>query len=169
MASRFVIVLIALVAAPALVAAFSGGAPKEACGDMVPQHHVDAQKGKSPYSLLVSKKSIRSGDVVQLTLKGNTASDTFKGLLVQARVGNQLVGQFTVPANNPYIQVVDCGNGSYNAVTHKKISGSPPNSVSFTWQAPQGLAEEVTFQYTTALNGGVFWVGEKSEKIRISN
>lgn len=133
MASRYVIVLAVFVATPMLVSAFSGGAPKDACGDMVPQHHVDPQKGKSPYSLLVSKKSIKAGDVVQLTLKGRTASDTFKGLLVQARVGDQLVGQFTVPSNNPYIQVVDCGNGSYVSYHTKSFLLNLPHlNLSFT-------------------------------------
>lgn len=55
-----------------------------------------------------------------------------------------------------------------NAVTHKKIAGDGPDNVSFSWTAPKQLSEKVTFYYTVALNGGVFWVAQKSEQLSVS-
>uniref|UniRef100_A0A336KCX4 CSON005752 protein n=1 Tax=Culicoides sonorensis TaxID=179676 RepID=A0A336KCX4_CULSO len=167
MAFRYFIALLVL-SAPMLIHGFSKGAPTSACDDMVPQHHVAAQTSKVPYDLVLSKNSIKAGDTIQITLKGKSAENKIKGLLVQARVGNSPVGKFSVPSNNPYAQTIDCGNGSFNTVTHTKINGDGPDSVSFSWTAPKKLSERVTFYYTVALNGGVFWVAQKSEPLSVS-
>lgn len=131
MAFRYLIACLAL-ATPILVHAYGAGAPQGACGDMVPQHHVDGQKGKSPYDLHISKQNIRGGEVVQLVLKGKQAKNTIRGVLVQARVGDQPIGRFIIPKNNPHIQTLDCGNGQvvsivttfvlFNLITNLLIS-----------------------------------------------
>lgn len=110
MAYRFACVLltVALCVAPAF--SFSAGAPDGACGDMIPQHHTDPQKSAAPYSIGLSKKQIRSGEGVTVTVKGNSPKDTIKGLLCQARVGETPVGSFDVPPNNNYVQTLACGN-----------------------------------------------------------
>lgn len=54
-----------------------------------------------------------------------------------------------------------------NAITHKKIDGDGPNSLTFTWQAPSDLAGNVHFRATVALNGGVFWVGVLSPQLSV--
>lgn len=54
-----------------------------------------------------------------------------------------------------------------NAITHKKIDGDGPSSLTFTWQAPPELEADVHFRATVALNGGVFWVGVQSEKLSV--
>lgn len=110
MAYKFVCVLltIAMCAAPAL--SFSAGAPKDACDDMIPQHHTDPQKSAAPYKILLNKKQIKSGQGVTVTVQGNTPSDTIKGLLCQARVGETPVGSFDIPPSNNYIQTLSCGN-----------------------------------------------------------
>ncbi|EDS43062.1 serine protease [Culex quinquefasciatus] len=161
MAYRFACVLltVALCVAPAF--SFSAGAPDGACGDMIPQHHTDPQKSAAPYSIGLSKKQIRSGEGVTVTVKGNSPKDTIKGLLCQARVGETPVGSFDVPPNNNYVQTLACGNSKSSAVTHKKIT-TAPNSISFNWVAPKGLSENVVMTCTIALNGGVFWVKERA-------
>lgn len=112
MAFRFFTVLLVLSSAM-LINAYSKGAPAGACEDMTPQHHVAAQTSKVPYDLILSKNAIRSGDTIQIVLKGKSATDKIKGLLVQARVGNQPIGKFSVPSNSAYVQTVDCGNGNF--------------------------------------------------------
>ncbi|XP_063702426.1 putative defense protein Hdd11 [Culicoides brevitarsis] len=168
MAFRYLTVLLVLSSSAVLINAYSKGAPKEACGDMVPQHHVDPQSTPAPYELNLSKNHIKAGETIQITLKGKEAKDKIKGLLVQARVGQTPIGKFSVPANNPHVQAINCGNGAYDALTHTKIQGDGPQSVSFSWTAPKELAETVTFYYTVALNGGVFWVAQTSEKLSVS-
>ncbi|XP_055599319.1 putative defense protein Hdd11 [Uranotaenia lowii] len=167
MAARFACVLLALAMCVGPVLSFSAGAPDTACDDMVPQHHTDPQKTPAPYQILLSKKGIKSGEGVTVTVQGNSAKDTIKGLLCQARVGNTPVGSFDVPPNNNYIQTVDCGNSKLSAVTHKKIA-TAPQSISFNWVAPKGLSENVKMTCTIALNGGVFWVQEKSTDLKVN-
>ncbi|XP_055548249.1 putative defense protein Hdd11-like [Wyeomyia smithii] len=168
MAYRFVFVsltLAALCAAPVL--SFSAGAPTDACGDMIPQHHTDPQKSAAPYKINLAKKQIKSGEGVTVTVQGNSAKDTIKGLLCQARVGETPVGSFDVPPNNSFIQTIDCGKSKRSAVTHKKIT-TAPNSISFNWVAPRGLSENVRMTCTIALNGGVFWVKEQSTDLKVN-
>ncbi|KAJ6649690.1 putative defense protein Hdd11-like [Pseudolycoriella hygida] len=147
--------------------AFSAGAPDLACFDMVPQHHVDPQSSKSPYLVKLSKNQLKSGDQVDVTIHGLKQSDTIKGFMMQARVGDTPVGKWLVKKNDSYGQPLSCGKGIDNAVTHKKIDGDGPNSLTFTWQAPPDLEAHVTFRATVALNGGVFWVGVLSPQLAV--
>lgn len=103
------LVTLALIATPVL--SYSAGAPSGACGDGVPQHHTEAQKSAAPYDIILSKNKIRSGESVQVTIKGKTPEDTFKGLLVQAKVGDTSVGKFDVAPSDKFIQLLNCGNG----------------------------------------------------------
>lgn len=108
MFSKIFVVLVA-VGIP-LVQGYSSGAPAEECSTMTPRHHVDPQKGPSPYDITIDKKFIRAGESVTVTIKGRTPDDTFKGLLVQARVGETPVGVFDVTPSRQYIQTLDCGS-----------------------------------------------------------
>ena len=92
------------------VFSFSAGAPEGACGDMVPQHHTDAQSSAAPYTITLSKNRIRAGETIEVTIKGKSAADTIKGLLVQARVGSTAVGTFDVSSSPNTLQLLDCGN-----------------------------------------------------------
>lgn len=91
--------------------AYSAGAPGEACFDMIPQHHVDPQSSKAPYRIQLSKNQLRSGDRVDITISGLSQSDTIKGFMVQARVGETPVGKWIVDKSNSYGQPLNCGNG----------------------------------------------------------
>lgn len=98
---------------------YSSGAPPAACGNMTPQHGVPPQKSKAPYKLLLSSKQVSKGGEVELELKGDSADKTLKGFLVQARVGDQPVGQFKIADDDKYAQAVNCGGG--NKVTPRSI------------------------------------------------
>lgn len=99
---------IALLAIPAL--GYSTGAPKAACVDMIPQHHVAPQASTAPYNLQTSKSKLQSGESVDITLKGNSPADTIKGFMVQARVGDKPVGKFEISPSNQFAQAVGCDN-----------------------------------------------------------
>lgn len=109
--SRFFVVLAAIAIVPA-VYSYSAGAPADACGNLTPQHHVDPQRSSPPYILEVSKNSIKAGDIVELTLRGQKPSNTFKGFFVQARVGGIPVGQFKIDPAYKYAQALSCEPGS---------------------------------------------------------
>lgn len=149
------------------IAAYSKGAPAGECSGMTPQHRVEAQKSAAPYDILISKKAIRSGDTVEITIKGKSRENVIKGLMVQARVGDTPVGVFDPAPSTNYVQTLDCGNAKKNALTHKKIE-SDINEVKFKWTAPRNLAEKVQFYATIAQNGGVFWVKHKSAILTVN-
>lgn len=77
---------------------------------MTPRHHVEPQKGSFPYDIILSKNKIKAGDSIEITIKGKSAEDVIKGLLVQARVGDTQVGTFDTSPSSQYIQLRDCGN-----------------------------------------------------------
>lgn len=108
MAFKFVFVFFA-VALVGHALAYSSGAPADACEDMVPQHHTDPQTSDAPYNFQLSRKAIRSGDEVQLTISGKTSADKIRGFMVQARQGSKRVGQFKVDSKDPFVQTLDCG------------------------------------------------------------
>jgi Reeler domain len=96
---------------PLMVQGYSSGAPAEECSSMTPRHHVDPQKGPSPYDIILDKKAIRAGESVLITIKGRKSDDVIKGLLVQARVGDTPIGSFDVSPSREYIQILNCGSG----------------------------------------------------------
>lgn len=92
---------------------YSAGAPEtpEACIDLTPKHGVNAQPlSTSPYSIVVSKSSLRAGEKIEVTLRGNSAKDTLKGFILQARVGNSIYGHWEVAPNDSHVQTLSCGN-----------------------------------------------------------
>lgn len=105
-----VFIFVACIAVPSAWA-YSAGAPPTACDDMTPQHGVDPQKSAAPYKLELSTNRIRSNGEIELELRGKGKGDLIKGFLVQARVGNQPIGQFKVAPNNKQVQTISCGNG----------------------------------------------------------
>lgn len=109
MLSRLFVTLAAIAVIPAVLS-YSAGAPQDACENMTPQHHVEPQRSAPPYVLEVSKDTIRAGDTVELTLRGQKNSNTFKGFMVQARVGNEPVGQFQIAPDYKYAQTLSCGS-----------------------------------------------------------
>lgn len=106
-------VTIALVCAIPSTYSYSAGAPEAACADMTPQHHVDPQESEAPYKLTLSNDKLRAdqGESVDLKIQGNSAGNTIKGFMVQARIGDKPVGKFTVKSKK-HSQLLNCSGGS---------------------------------------------------------
>ncbi|XP_013200479.1 putative defense protein Hdd11 [Amyelois transitella] len=156
--------------AVALVAtadAYSAGAPTGACKDMIPRHPVSAQTRQPPYTITTSTKTVKGGNSMEVTISGKSPSDKIRGLLLQARSGDDIVGSFKVDPKDPFAQLLNCGTPD-NAVTHKKHDESEDKqTVKFTWTPPADLKGEIKFRATIALNGAVFWVGVESAPVRV--
>lgn len=107
------VITIALVCAIPSVYSYSSGAPEGACGDMTPQHHVDPQQSEAPYKLILStdKLSADQNESVDVKIQGNGAGNTIKGFMIQARINNKPVGQFTVKSKK-HSQLLNCSGGS---------------------------------------------------------
>uniref|UniRef100_A0A1L8DPH3 Putative serine protease n=1 Tax=Nyssomyia neivai TaxID=330878 RepID=A0A1L8DPH3_9DIPT len=169
MALRCIIVFVAI----ALPAAWanSAGAPTVACDDLVPQHHVDPQKTTAPYSYVLPKKrTVAPGESLEVTVRGNSKSDTIKGFLVQARApgSSQSIGTFaSLPGQ--LTQPLGCGNAQANALTHKKIENNV-EQLSFKYTVPQDAQKGQKFNFlsTVALDGGTFWVRIPSDSFTVA-
>lgn len=109
------IVFVALLATIKVVSGYGGGAPKEACGDMIPQHHTPPQSSPFPYKITLSRKIIRAGESVSVSITSGGSVKDFKGFFVQGRVGDRPVGKFS---EAPGVKLVDCGNA--RGVSHQK-------------------------------------------------
>ncbi|KAK7502250.1 hypothetical protein BaRGS_00006614 [Batillaria attramentaria] len=117
---------------------YPGGAPDMACESMLPTGHgVGPQASDPPYSIMVSKKSYKPGETLQIIVSSE-GEDYFKGMFVQARViGCQLnetktVGVFTAPDNE--IETKHCFGEVHSAVTHN--SARAKRVKTFYWTAP---------------------------------
>lgn len=104
MSSSAAALLFVVAVAIASANAYKSGAPDNACGDMIPQHHVPAQTSPAPYTLTVAKHEGH----FDLTIAGKTEANVIKGFLVEAKQGNKLVGQFVVPETDEYTHYVSC-------------------------------------------------------------
>lgn len=87
--------------------AYELGAPKEACSDMIPQHHTPPQTSPLPYTIHVEKTQVKGGEKVNIIISGTEEAKNFKGFFVQARVGNIPIGKFDAA---PDVKLVDCGD-----------------------------------------------------------
>ncbi|XP_034237005.1 putative defense protein Hdd11 [Thrips palmi] len=148
--------LVVLVSAVCLAHAYRSGAPPEACSDMVPQHHTPPQTGRFPYTVRASATKAAGTAIVTVT-----GPETFKGFMVQCRVGNAPVGKFINPPSN--VKVIDCGSGKGTTATHN--DDSEKKEIVLTWKAPPNLKEKVTCLATVAKNGGEFWVRQPANVI----
>ncbi|KAL4715202.1 hypothetical protein ACJJTC_012249 [Scirpophaga incertulas] len=166
---KMLVTFVVALAASASVSAYSSGAPEGSCVDMVPQHPVAPQKSPPPYTITTSTKTVKAGTPMEVVISGKAASNTIRGLLLQARHGDKPVGTFTVPPNDPFAQLLNCGTPG-NAVTHKKHDEKlDKQTVSFTWTPPAGFNDEIKFRATIAYNGAVFWVGVESAPVKVTN
>lgn len=86
---------------------YEKGAPKDACADMIPQHHTPPQTSPFPYTITLDKHEIKGGEKVQVFITGTESHKNFKGFFVQARVEDTVVGKFD-PADG--VKLVDCGD-----------------------------------------------------------
>ncbi|PZC83325.1 putative defense protein Hdd11 [Helicoverpa armigera] len=164
--ASYVVLAVSLVAA---ANAYSTGAPESVCQDMVPKHPVPAQSSPSPYTITTSTKTVKAGAPMEVVISGKAPSNTIRGLLLQARQGDKIVGKFTLKPNDPFAQLLNCGEPG-NAVTHKKHNEKfDKQTVAFTWTPPAGFSGEIKFRATIALNGAVFWVGVESAPVQVSS
>ena len=59
-----------------------------------------------------------------------------------------------------------CGRGIHNSITHRKSTRK--SSIKAKWMAPSNFEGEVIFRYTFLQEYKTFWVGQESERIRVS-
>ncbi|XP_028034065.1 putative defense protein Hdd11 [Bombyx mandarina] len=149
--------------------AYSSGAPESACVDMIPKHPVSPQTSTPPYTITTSTKTVKAGTPMEVVISGNKPENIIRGLLLEARQGNNIVGKFTLNPNDQFAKLLNCGEPG-NAVTHKKHDEQyDKQTVAYTWTPPVGFNDEIKFRATVAYNGAKFWVGLESAPVKVIN
>ncbi|CAH2265238.1 jg19782 [Pararge aegeria aegeria] len=135
-----------ILALATLANGFGQGAPQGACKDMTPGHGVPPQSTPAPYVITPSTKAVKAGTPMEVTISGKTASNTIRGLMLQARAGDKIVGTFKVDPNDPLAQPMKC-DVQGDTVTHKLHDPKDDKqTVYFTWTPPADLNESIKFR-----------------------
>ncbi|XP_064625393.1 ferric-chelate reductase 1-like [Lineus longissimus] len=168
MAGRAILLLSLLASCQHLVMSKPNGAPSSACINMVPQHRVDPQTSKAPFTIEISKSKYAVNEPVEVTLLG-TGGEQFEGFLLEARRvdpnapggTSELIGTFAVPAGLGSEVKTTCPGSKGNGLTHAKQQKR--SSLKVTWTAPSGKTEgHLEFRATFVKNIGTFWINVKS-------
>ncbi|XP_045471610.1 putative defense protein Hdd11 [Harmonia axyridis] len=141
--------------------AYSSGAPTAVCDDMTPKHPFDPQTSALPYTVSISKKTVKPGEETDITISGKD----FKGFLVEVRKGDKAVGSFLVDSKDKDIQALKCHGSSNSAATHS--NASVRKSITLKWKAPQEKGE-LHVLATVAADGAVFWAKKDVGKIVVN-
>lgn len=154
------IITIAVLTAP--IWCSPDGAPEKSCKTMIPAHGgIDSQRTQAPYSIDVKK--IEGKLSYNVVIKGYAKENKIKGYLLQARMGDRIIGNFTLSGDETVkSHAISCGGNRnvykyffvkrelfdhflnlQNALTH-----SVPvfkDAVSGTWNAPDNLLNKRVF------------------------
>ncbi|CAF1023798.1 unnamed protein product [Adineta ricciae] len=127
------------------------GAPTDACSAMTPGHGSNtAQSCSAMYTIQADKTQYYPNDTVLITVSGATGSNTFRGILLQARTlnGNQIIGTWTVVGSTT--QALACNSVTNSAITHN--SRDDKTSVQAIWTPPSTITETTTVIKATVVS-----------------
>lgn len=93
-----------ILSAATTVWAYSSGAPTTVCDDMTPKHPFEPQASELPYTVSISKKTLKPGEDTEITISGKE----FKGFLVQVRKGDKAVGSFDIDSKDKDSKALTC-------------------------------------------------------------
>ncbi|XP_045769699.1 putative defense protein Hdd11-like [Maniola jurtina] len=157
-----------ILALVALAQGYGDGAPPSACKDMIPRHPVPPQSTPAPYTITPSTKVVKAGTPMEVTISGNSAADTIRGIMLQARAGAKIVGTFKVDPDDRLARLMKC-DVQGDTITHKRHDPKDDKqTVSFTWTPPADLNDNIKFRATIAYTGEVFWVGLESAPVKVT-
>lgn len=151
---RRVSCLLSLLLVPPVLS-YANGKVSKACSGMEPHHHSRGQTSPSPYQLQANSSTYRPGELVQVTLWGQS----FEGFLLQARDPAQddpaALGSFvlTDPRSS---QLLNCNKHKDSAVSH--TSKSLKSLVRVLWRPPSDPPTQVQFLVTVVSHYDKFWV-----------
>lgn len=122
---------------------------------MEPHHHSRGQTSPSPYQLQTNSSTYRPGELIQVTLWGQS----FEGFLLQARDPTQddpaTLGSFIL--TDPHsTQLLNCNKHKGSAVSH--TSKSLKSLVRVLWRPPSDPPTQVQFLVTVVSHYDKFWV-----------
>lgn len=60
---------------------------------------------------------MKAGTPMEVVITGKSGKDQIRGLLLQARQGDKPVGKFTLAPNDPFAQILNCGEPGVSTIT----------------------------------------------------
>jgi hypothetical protein len=141
-----------------LTAAYTTGAPADACSSMMPGHYASPQTSDSPYTITVTTDG--SGVYTVVLGKSTTSTAPFMGFLIQARVAETqvIIGTFGTPPEGTRYQ--ECDGVATNSVTHTTKANK--DSVTLSWTSPGGDLTGSNFVVTFVQSFGIIWYKQLS-------
>ncbi|XP_047115452.1 putative defense protein [Schistocerca piceifrons] len=135
------------------------------CKTMRPLHgNAEPRTDPSPYTITAAPTSVNGGDIVKVHISG---VDEFLGVYLQARRGEEPVGEFVLPSGETKeIALTDCPPGHKNAYSYISYT-TPLSTLDIDWKAPND-GGEIVFTATFVKSYSEFWVGVTSPKITVT-
>ncbi|XP_025109511.1 putative defense protein 3 isoform X1 [Pomacea canaliculata] len=156
--------LILLLTLPTAGRGYPDGAPDMVCVSMEPTGHgAGSQVTDPPYRLMVTRKSYKPGETLQVTLQ-SIGDNYFRGLMLQARLTGcdvnetQTIGVFTTGDNE--LQTRHCFGTVHSTVTHNSASRKRMKIV--YWTAPVVSSGHVIMTATVVREQQEFWTQVQS-------
>ncbi|CAF2668815.1 unnamed protein product [Rotaria sp. Silwood2] len=122
-----------------IVQSYPYGAPSSTCGSMMPSHGTGSMSCQSNYVIEANKYQYSSGDTIQITVRGATSSNRFKGILLVAKdtSGQNILGSWS--STDSSVQVISCSGTSSNGIT--QTSSTTKSQIQATWSAPSTVIQ----------------------------
>ncbi|CAF1013631.1 unnamed protein product [Rotaria sp. Silwood1] len=107
---------------------------------MLPQHGVSSQRCSPKYIIQANKLQYSTRDTVQITVRGSTKSNTFKGILLVAKTKTkqQIIGTWSAVGSN--IRTLNCDGNRNTGITHN--SASNKLSIKALWHSPSTITKD---------------------------
>lgn len=157
--------------AVARVQAYKNGPPvanEGICESMRPKHQATPKTDDPPpFEVKFSHDCFKENSQVKVTIEQNLQDDEkfFEGFFTQVRVGgvnSTSYGTFVIDEDfefKSYVQTLNCFEEQQNAIGHK--GARHQEEVSFYWNAPSDLTEDVDFVSTMVRHKAEVWLNVK--------
>ncbi|KAL4224717.1 DOMON domain-containing protein frrs1L [Mactra antiquata] len=155
-------ILLLFVTLIVVVSGYQTGPPSTQCGNMKPEHGVGAtSNGNTRFEIICSKYTYSPNEVINVTLRGKSSDDTFRGFLIQPRKAADVSGTVykTVGSitSNPSNTRDPCVDSTKTALCHK--DNNDKTSVTFSWTAPSDDQGNIQFVATVVHIRRTFYMG----------
>ncbi|CAF2895201.1 unnamed protein product [Rotaria sp. Silwood2] len=136
-----------------IVQSYPYGAPSSTCGSMMPSHGTGSMSCQSNYVIEANKYQYSSGDTIQITVRGATSSNRFKGILLVAKdtSGQNILGSWS--STDSSVQVISCSGTSSNGIT--QTSSTTKSQIQATWSAPSTISSTTLPSVSSTTTAGV--------------
>ncbi|KAK0181743.1 hypothetical protein PV327_003999 [Microctonus hyperodae] len=158
---RILIIFIIFICIPAMILAYSSGAPSMACKTLLPLHENTSPSKSNPKFEI---RTVPGHGRIRITL-GSNEGFPFMGFIINARdvESGEIVGEFVDIPNT--VQGVQCTPGINNTVTHR--DSSEKHNIELEWTVPSDYEGTIIFNSTFVQSYTMYWVGVESSRITI--